>query len=342
VNYIKRKINNYGFAHLELIVIVAVIAGIASVGFYIYKHQTTSYAAGGYSSLKAIDFGGQVFYPKACLDPKPVATGRYKVDALMVVNRQAGKNTSPSYNPVVVSNVFAPDRNGATGASQSKYSSDNWTTADTSVLGLYPVGDYYGTFSLGIKGYLNGKLTEIYTPRYTIGSLDRCYNGANYDANSITHPYIPPAPPITSSSIARDALQYNTISYSQNWHSSGSIFHQNCSIISPQCATDCSGLVDIVIYDVFGNDISENTYGMVGDKTNFEVIPFSRVKPGDFVEPNADHISIIESVNGNTINGFAAQTDGFAQPDQVGYESNTNPYVYVYLRYIGPGATYPR
>jgi hypothetical protein len=156
--------------------------------------------------------------------------------------------------------------------------------------------------------------------------------------------------------IACQALKYDTLSYSESWHSSGSVFHKNCDsayktsgqtppaevngeAVGPQCDTDCSGLVNIVIYDLFNNDVNDTTYTEVADTANFKEINFSQVQPGDFIQPNPDHVEIIEQVSGSTINTFAAHTDQVPQPDQVGPAQYTDTPGYVYLRYIGNGYT---
>jgi hypothetical protein len=78
---------------------------------------------------------------------------------------------------------------------------------------------------------------------------------------------------------------------------------------------------------------------MVADKTNFEIIPFNEVQPGDFVQPDPGHVEIIETVNGNSLTTFAANTDKLPQPEQVGVGgTTTNLASNVYLRYIGTGA----
>jgi hypothetical protein len=148
--------------------------------------------------------------------------------------------------------------------------------------------------------------------------------------------------------IACDVLKYDPISYSEAMHSSGSVFHQNCPVIGPSCATDCSGLVNLALYDVFGNDGNWTTYTMVSEANslsttkNFEIIQFNQLAPGDFMQPNPGHVVIIESVSGDTLNTFAANNNspGTSQADQV----SPGPYpvasTNVYLRYIGQGSTY--
>ncbi len=153
---------------------------------------------------------------------------------------------------------------------------------------------------------------------------------------------------IGNAAIACDVLQYDILSYCEAascpgltaGHLPGAEWHTQCPVITTKCATDCSGLVNLGIYDVFGNDGDWTTYSMVSDTNNFAIIPFGNVQPGDFVEPNPGHVVVVESVSGNTINGFAAQTDRVPQPQQVGVEIVPPSPSNVYLRYIGTGSTY--
>jgi hypothetical protein len=140
-----------------------------------------------------------------------------------------------------------------------------------------------------------------------------------------------------NAAIACDVLKYASIKYSQAGHKLPSVWHQQCPTIGPSCATDCSGLVSIAIYDVFGLDEVWTTFGMVADPHNFQRIQLSQVQPGDLVEPNPDHVEVIESVQGNTLNDFAAHSE--SSNPEVGPDTITAEPGYVYLRYIGQGAS---
>lgn len=154
--------------------------------------------------------------------------------------------------------------------------------------------------------------------------------------------------------IACQVLKYDTLSYSQGWHSSGSVFHKNCDdtykqlgknppqmvdghAVGPLCATDCSGLINIALFDLFGNNGSWTTFTELTDPANFKRIPLSQVRPGDFIQPNPDHVEIIESVSGTTLHTFAAHTSHTTQPNQVGPAQYPVAPGYVYLRYVGKG-----
>jgi hypothetical protein len=153
----------------------------------------------------------------------------------------------------------------------------------------------------------------------------------------------PPASTTTTNNaaIACDVLQYDPISYDQGaWHTNGSNWHSKCPVINAYCATDCSGLVSIAIYDVYHNDSLWSTYSIVSDTKNFKIIPFSQIQPGDLMEPDSGHVVIIESVQGSKLNTFAANTRGVAQPDQVGPGTYTDGPGNVYIRYVGIGASF--
>lgn len=138
-----------------------------------------------------------------------------------------------------------------------------------------------------------------------------------------------------------EAKKYDPLSYSQAWHMDPKAWHQKCTTISPSCATDCSGLVDLAVYDAFNNDIgAENTYSMVADHTNWKQIPASQAQPGDIFEPNPDHVEIVDHIVGTTIYAFASHTDSVPQPDQTGpdHAYSTNPPT-IFLHYIGPGSS---
>lgn len=140
------------------------------------------------------------------------------------------------------------------------------------------------------------------------------------------------------------AKAYDTVSYSESiagGHLPGGAvaWHSTCPIVGPSCVLDCSGLVNIAVYDAFGANLSENTDGQRADIGKYwKIVSLAQVQSGDIVQPNPGHVEIIDHVQGGTIYAFAAQTDGVPQPQQVGPQqestSNSNN---LYLHYIGPG-----
>jgi beta-N-acetylglucosaminidase len=155
--------------------------------------------------------------------------------------------------------------------------------------------------------------------------------------------------------VSLDTQRYNHSSYSESalGHESGALWHQWYHLgpngyYKTTSFIDCSGLVNQVLYDVYGVNIDINTETMFWDKSMFEEIPFSEARAGDFIEPsmyyavpwktNGHHVEIVTSVDGNVIDTFGAHQDGVPQPQQVGpaqyIENPDQPNVF--LRYIGP------
>jgi len=149
----------------------------------------------------------------------------------------------------------------------------------------------------------------------------------------------------TASGTARilcDAEQYDTVSYSEGGgHQGAGAWHADCPNIGPSCVLDCSGLVNIAIYDVYGTSINETTYTEASDTQYWHHISFSELQPGDLLQPgqySGGHVEIVDHINGRTIYTFGAHTANAPQPDQVGstnYQASSSD---IYLRYVGPGA----
>jgi hypothetical protein len=150
------------------------------------------------------------------------------------------------------------------------------------------------------------------------------------------------------------AEQYDPISYREDGtpstgHGSIAQWHSKyCPSINASCAADCSGLVNIAVFDVYGVELYENTTGERGDIGKYwQVVSFSQVKAGDLIQPFGktpsyvpQHVEIVGSVAGTVVHTFGAHTDGRPQPDQVGqgkFDLNKYPNS-LFLRYIGPGA----
>jgi cell wall-associated NlpC family hydrolase len=148
----------------------------------------------------------------------------------------------------------------------------------------------------------------------------------------------------TASGVAKilcDAKQYDPVSYSETGaagHQGGAAWHQSCPVIGPSCVLDCSGLVNIAVYDVYNVDLRENTYAEVSDTQFWKEIPITQVQPGDLIQPDPGHVEIIDHVQGNTIYTFGAHTANTDQADQVGPVTYAIASGYVYLHYIGPGS----
>ncbi len=141
-----------------------------------------------------------------------------------------------------------------------------------------------------------------------------------------------------------DAQQYDPVSYSETYqggHQGGSAWHSSCPTIDASCILDCSGLVNIAVYDVYGADLRETTYTEASDSQYWQHIPFDQLQSGDLVQPAAEqggHVEIVDHVAGQLIYTFGAHSANRPQPDQVGPDQIPVSTGDVYLHYVGPGA----
>lgn len=138
------------------------------------------------------------------------------------------------------------------------------------------------------------------------------------------------------------AKTYDSVSYSETvdaGHQGGAAWHASCPVVGPSCFLDCSGLVNIAVYDAFGVDLRENTTSERSDDKNWQTIPFSQLQPGDLIQPNSGHVEIVDHVNGNTIYTFGAHDPSPPQSSQVGPSQYSDNSSNLYLHYIGPGAS---
>lgn len=137
-----------------------------------------------------------------------------------------------------------------------------------------------------------------------------------------------------------EALKYDPVSYEESTrggHQGAAAWHKSCPSIGAECYLDCSGLVNIAVFDAFGVDLNENTDSERADTKNWQPVQFSQLQPGDLIQPNDGHVEIVDHVEGNTIYTFGAHTSHRPQPEQVGPASFTNDSGNLYLHYIGPG-----
>lgn len=143
------------------------------------------------------------------------------------------------------------------------------------------------------------------------------------------------------------AKQFDTVSYSQtimggNHLGSNKTWLNLCTTIGPSCYLDCSGLVNIAVYEAFGYDLQENTTAEASDTTHWKHIQFDQLQPGDLIQPGGyggDHVEIVDHVSGNTIYAFGAHNDGVPQPQQVGPTQYPKSAGDIYLHWVGPGAS---
>jgi len=141
------------------------------------------------------------------------------------------------------------------------------------------------------------------------------------------------------------AKRYDSVSYQESvigGHQGAANWHKSCPTVGPSCYLDCSGLVNLAVYDSFGVDMNTNTDGERADIGKFwKKVSFSDLQPGDIVQPGqyaGGHVEIIDHVSGHTMYTFGAHTSKYPQPKQVGPSSYSENSGDLYLHYIGPGA----
>ncbi len=167
--------------------------------------------------------------------------------------------------------------------------------------------------------------------------------GGSTASNSCS--YLPPD--CTSASgvakILCAAKAYDPVSYLEavaGGHQGGAAWHATCPTINASCYLDCSGLVDIAVYDAFGVDLKENVQSMYDDAKNWQHIPLSQVVPGDLVLPTGtSHVEIVDHIQGNTIYTFGSHNSSLPQPDMVGPTSMQYQSSFTFLHYIGNGSS---
>jgi len=136
-----------------------------------------------------------------------------------------------------------------------------------------------------------------------------------------------------------DAKRYDPVSYVWGGaHGPAADWVKNCPTIGPSCGLDCSGLVNISVYDVYNVDLQENTDSELSDTTNWKKIPFTEVQPGDLIHPHDGHVEIVDHIKGDTIYTMGAHTDKYPQPRQVGPSQYTYSSGMIFQRYIGKGS----
>ncbi len=156
--------------------------------------------------------------------------------------------------------------------------------------------------------------------------------------------YLPPDCTSASGSakILCAAKAYDPVSYLEavaGGHQGGAAWHATCPTIDASCSLDCSGLVDIAVYDAFGVDLKENVLSMYNDTRNWQQVQFNQIMPGDLVLPTGtSHVEIIDHVQGTTIYTFGSHNGSLPQPDQVGPASMQYQSSFTFLHYIGNGS----
>jgi hypothetical protein len=169
----RKRLNAKGFSHIELGLLLIVVIGISSVGYYVYKHSS-AHAATTYTTLKNIKSDGYTFTEQACITSQTGTAPNYTdtVVALMSVNTKAGPSTivtgrhgqTSGYNPLAYYSI-----NGATPVTE-----DAWTTASTSTISFdLPPTIATANFTLGVEGTPGSTATSAGSTQ-TFGSITLC------------------------------------------------------------------------------------------------------------------------------------------------------------------------
>jgi len=147
-----------------------------------------------------------------------------------------------------------------------------------------------------------------------------------------------------SAKILCAAKKYDPVSYSESLiggHQGGAAWHQSCPTVGPSCYLDCSGLVNIAVYDAFGIDLRENTGGERDDIGKYwDSVSFSQLQPGDLIQPgkyDGGHVEIVDHVVGNKIFTFGAHTSQIPQPEQVSSSEYVRSSGDLYLHFTKAG-----
>lgn len=136
-----------------------------------------------------------------------------------------------------------------------------------------------------------------------------------------------------------EAIKYDPISYQESiagGHQGAVAWHATCPVINASCILDCSGLVNIAVYDAFKIDLRENTTSEFADTNHWKHITLSQLQRGDLIQPNSGHVEIVDKIVGGTIYTFAAHSANRPQPDQVGpAQYPASQTMYAYLSFTG-------
>lgn len=154
---------------------------------------------------------------------------------------------------------------------------------------------------------------------------------------------------VGSAKIICEAYKYDPTSYQESaagGHEPAAMWHANCPVIGPSCFTDCSGLVNLAVYDAFGVDLAANygynTASERSDPAHWQRVTLSQLQPGDLMQPAqyaGSHVAIVDHVVGNTIYTFEAFNPSVAQPDQVGPGQRIAAPGDLYLHWVGTGSS---
>ncbi len=171
MNIFKKRLNNRGFSHVELVVVLLVLAGIISIGYYVYRHNT-AHAGSTYTTIGTVTADNHTFTLQACINTQTGSAPNYTdtVSALVSVNGTVWVNSGRhhryyySYNPLVYYSV-----NGGNTVTEN-----NWISGSVSAISFnLPASPSSQSFILGVEG-TPGSSVQTPGPSELISSLILC------------------------------------------------------------------------------------------------------------------------------------------------------------------------
>jgi len=201
---LRRRLGSKGFSHIELGLLLIVVVGISTVGYYVYKH--TAHAGNTYTTLTAIKSDGYNFTEQACVTAQSGSSPNYTdtVVALMSVNTKTGTTSNrtrhnhrtAAYNPVAYYSI-----NGT-----SVVTEKNWISGATSTITFdLPPTAASADFTLGVEG-TPGSTVKSPGSTQTLASIGLCNPAPVVPAPTITLSALP----TTVSSGATSILTWTT------------------------------------------------------------------------------------------------------------------------------------
>lgn len=161
---IKININNYGFGHLETVLVGLVVSGLVAFGLIASNHYASAAPSYTFTPVGDVKLGNQPFYLYACyFKNKTAKTVKYSLLTREEVDKKAGKNTS--YNPIMTAQV-------------SKYLHlyDNWHSGSNSAIQNLITNNVNlnSNFRLGIEGKGKDKPNLQWGPVYSVLDINNC------------------------------------------------------------------------------------------------------------------------------------------------------------------------
>jgi hypothetical protein len=187
----RRRLGSKGFSHIELGLLLIVVVGISTVGYYVYKHN--AHAGNTYTTLTAIKSDGYNFTEQACVTAQSGSSPNYTdtVVALISVNTKTGttskktrhhhSTTVAAYNPIAYYSI-----NGASAVTEN-----NWTSGTTSTITFdLPPTAASSDFTLGVEG-TPGSTVKSPGSTQTLASIGLCNPAPVVPAPTVTLSALP-------------------------------------------------------------------------------------------------------------------------------------------------------